>query len=137
MNLAGVTFTEEKSITDWVNRSAECIKFELPINFDEKFNSQHTLACFPNLDIEVMNSETKVLHHSANLFFERMEVKDKLHSLLLRLAIVKDVSLLKICKLSESSNQKNAHYRLPLDEEPNIEHRFIENFVNSLICVKD
>ena len=35
-------------------------------------------------------------------------------------------------KVSGSSNQKNANYRLPLEEDLDLEHEFVENFCQLL-----
>ena len=51
----------------------------------------HTLECFHNLDIDILNAATKAVHLSAHLFYEKAEVKEKLHSLLLnKFATVKE-----------------------------------------------
>ena len=65
----------------------------MPDTFDklESFNEGHKFECFHNLDIDVINAETKALHHSAFLFFKRNEVKDKLYQLLTKFAMVKVV----------------------------------------------
>ena len=77
---------------------------KMPTNFDEleKYNEGHTraLECFHNLDV--------VLHHSALLFFEKAS--------------------LKMGKLSNNSNQKNAVYKLPSDENNEVDYGFVENF---------
>ena len=72
---------------------------KLPTTFDEleKFDRGHTLECFHN---DIINAETIALHHSAHLFYEKAEVKEKLHSLLNKFATVKDFALLKMGKLS-------------------------------------
>ena len=53
----------------------------------------HTYECFHNLDIEVINAETKALHHSAPLFYEN---QSKLLSVVQKFAITKDHSRLKM-----------------------------------------
>ena len=65
-NVASLIFTEDESITGWVNRCAKDIKLQLPTDFDEleKFDSGHTLECLHNLDVDITNAETKALHHS-------------------------------------------------------------------------
>ena len=80
------------------------------------------------MDIDIINTETKPLHHSATLFFERKEVKDILHQLLGKFALVKDASTLKVGKLTTVSTQKNADYNLPLETDLVVEHGFVENF---------
>ena len=96
----------------------------------------HKFVCFHNLDIDVINAETKALHHSVHLFFESAEVKAKLYSLLQKIAMVIDQTHLKMGKLSYSSNQKNANNRRPLDEDPDVEHGFVD-FLNFFSFEKD
>ena len=92
INVAGLLFTEEEAISRWVNRSATYIKLKLPTNFNklETFDRDHALECFHNLDVDIINAETKALHYSAHIFYEKAEVKEKLHSLLNKFATVKD-----------------------------------------------
>ena len=72
----------------------------MPETFDklESFNDGHNFACFHNLDVDVINEEHKVLHHSAFLFYKRKEVKEKLHQLLTNFALLKAASHLKVGK---------------------------------------
>ena len=102
----------------------------MPNSFDdlEKYNEGHTLECFHHLDIEVINAEIKALHHSTLLFFEKVEIKETLFSLVSKFAFQKDTASLKIGKLSNNSNQKNAVYKLPLDDSKEVECGFVENF---------
>ena len=81
-----------------------------------KYNEGH------NLDIEVINAEIKVLHHSALLFFEKAEIKETLFSLVSKFAFQKDTAALKVGKLSNNSNQKNAIHKLPSDESKEVEY---------------
>ena len=99
-------------------------------SFDEleRYNEGHTLECFHNLDIEIINAEIKALHHSALLFFEKAEIKEALFSLVSQFAFQKDTASLKIGKLANNSNQKNAMYKLPLDDSKEVEYGFVENF---------
>ena len=48
--------------------------------------------------------------------------------LLNKFATVKDFTLLKRGKLSGSSNQKNPSYKLPSEDDLDVEHGFVENF---------
>ena len=77
VNIAGLIFTEEDSISGWVNRQEKDLKIKMPDTFDklESFNNGHNFECFHNLDVDVINEETKALHHSAFLFFERKKSK--------------------------------------------------------------
>ena len=131
INLAGLIFTEEESIAGWINRNEMVIKMKMPNSFDEleKYNEGHTLKCFHNLDIEVINAEIKALHHSALLFFEKAEIKETLFSLVSKFAFQKDTASLKIGRLSNNSNQKNAMYKLPLDDSKEVECGFVENLL--------
>ena len=70
-------FTEEETIAGWIYRIEDVIKMKLPSNFDE-LEKGHNLECFHNLDIEVINEEIKCLHHSALIFFEKVEIKETL-----------------------------------------------------------
>ena len=83
--------------------------------------------------VHVINAETKALHHSTIVIFERTEVEAKLHSSLQKFAIVEEVSHLKMGKLSNSSNQKNANYRLQLEERPRCETWICKEFLPSFL----
>ena len=78
----------------------------MPDTFEklESFNEGHKFECFHNLDIDVINAETKALHHSA--FFEQKDVKDKFYQLL----------------------TKFANYHIPEQADLNTEHGLVENF---------
>ena len=73
----GLIFTEEDVKTSWVDRKLEDLKIVLPTNFEEleQFKDGHLLACFQNMDKEAINYETKALHFSAHMFFEKEEVR--------------------------------------------------------------
>ena len=81
------------------------------------------------MDIEVINAEIKALHYSAHLFYEKTEVKTKMHSILQEFAVAKNYDLLKIGKLSATSTQKQGNYKLATEEESEAEHEFVENFM--------
>ena len=72
VNVQGISFTEEDlriiMLDDFVKVEA--------------FDAGHTFECFHNLDIDVINAETKALHHSAFLFYEQKEVKQKIYQVL-------------------------------------------------------
>ena len=76
----------------------------------------------------MINAEIKALHHSALLFFEKAEVKKVLLKWINKFAIQKDTAALKMGKLTCNTNQRNAVYKLPLEENNGIEYGFIENF---------
>ena len=90
------------------------------------------MECFHNLAVDVINEETKALHHSAHLFYEKKEVKETLHLLLNKCTTGKDFSRLKIGKLSRIPNQKIPSYRLQIEGDPDVEHSFVEISVSSL-----
>ena len=77
-------FTEADSIVDWIKSYAKGIKMKIPADFSklEEMNYGHNFECVHNLEIDVINAETKVLHNSAHLFYEKPEVKNKLHALI-------------------------------------------------------
>ena len=78
-------------VNGWINRSSRDIKFTKPKSFEEleTWDQGHTHECFHNLDIEVINAEIKALHYSAQLFYEKTEVKTKMHSILQDFAVAK------------------------------------------------
>ena len=45
INLAGFMFSEEESISGWINRTEDIIKMKMPNNFDEleKYNEGHIM----------------------------------------------------------------------------------------------
>ena len=88
VNIAGLIFTEEESTSGWVNRQVKDLRIKMPENFDklESFSSSHLFECFHNLDIDVINAETRALHHSAFLFFGKCEVKEMLYQALAKFA---------------------------------------------------
>ena len=91
---------------------------KMPTTFDEleKYDEGHTLECFHNLNVEIINAEIKALHHSALLFFEKAEIKEVLLGLVANFAIQKNTTALKMGRLSNNSNQKNALYKLPSED---------------------
>ena len=131
VNMAGLIFSEEESVNGWINRSSKDIKMRKPKSFAEleTWDQGHTYECFQNLDIEVINAEIKALHYSANLFYEKTEVKTKMNSIIQEFAVAKNYNLLKIGKLSATSTQKQGNYKLATEAESEVEHGFIENFM--------
>ena len=75
--------------------------------------------------MDIINAETKALHHSAFLFFQRKEVKDKLHHLLGKFAMFLRLT---VGKLTTVSTQKNVNYNLPLETKSDVEQGFVEIF---------
>ena len=131
VNMAGLIFSEEESVNGWIDRSSKDIKMRKPKSFAEleTWDQGHTYECFQNLDIEVINAEIKALHYSANLFYEKTEVKTKMNSIIQEFAVAKNYNLLKIGKLSATSTQKQGNYKLATEAESEVEHGFIENFM--------
>jgi len=60
--------------------------------------------------------------------FEKAEVKEVLLKWINKFAIQKDTAALKMGKLTCNTNQRNAVYKLPLEENNGIEYGFIESF---------
>ena len=78
------TSTEDISIKNWVSRRPEDVGTVFPKSFKnlEEFAEGHTLECFRCLENEAINYETKALHSSVHMFFERAEVKQKWQGIL-------------------------------------------------------
>ena len=91
---------EEDSVSGWVNRHVKDLRIIMLDDFVkvEAFDAGHKFECFHNLDIDVINAETKALHHSAFLFYEQKEVKQKFYQVLAKLAVAKDNANLKVGK---------------------------------------
>ena len=79
----GLMYTEDIAFKNWLNRKPEMLNLKAPVNFQDLVNSSDSsnLECFECLDKEAINYETSVLHLSAHMFFERIEVKQKLLSI--------------------------------------------------------
>ena len=60
------------------------MKFTSPISFEElvNFSDSSNLECFKCMDKEAINYETKALHISAHMLFERTDVKHKWQGIL-------------------------------------------------------
>ena len=65
VNMAGLIFSEEESVSGWINRSTRDIKFRKPNTFSEleTWNHGHTYKykCFHNLDTYSIKTEVKQL----------------------------------------------------------------------------
>ena len=96
----------------------------------------HTYECFHNLEIEVINAEIKALHYSAHLFYEKAEVKQKMSQIINKFAIARNYDLLKCGKLINSTTQKQSSYQLATETDCEIEHGFVENFIQ-LFALRD
>ena len=79
----GLIFTEENAKLNWINRRFGDLNINLPQSFDEleQFKDGHLLECFKCLSKEAIDYETKALHFSAHMFFEKPEIKKELHTL--------------------------------------------------------
>ena len=130
VNVQGILFTEEDSVSGWVNRQVKDLRIIMLDDFVkvEAFDAGHTFECFHNLDIDVINAETKALHHSAFLFYEQKEVKQKFYQVLAKLAVAKDNANLKVGKLTTIHQQKNANYNIKEELNKEVEHGFVEHF---------
>ena len=138
VNMTGLLFSEEESVKGWINRTEKDIKFKKPNTYAEleTYDYGHTFECFHNLDIEVINAEIRALHYSAHLFYEKTEVKTKMLSLIQDFAIAKSYEFLKLGKLSSLSTQKQSNYKLTVEDVPEAEHGFVENFMQ-LFSLRD
>ena len=114
----GLIFTEEDVKTSWVNRKLEALKTVLPTNFEEleQFKDGHLLECFQNMDKEAINYETKALHFSAHMFFEKPEVKKALYNAVKKFAFQNQSDSKKTQRLHTVLSKKE-NDRLIIDEE--------------------
>ena len=66
-----------------MNRKLDDLKITMPTNFEEleQYKDGLLLQCFLNMENEAINNETKALHFSAHMFFEKPEVKKALNNL--------------------------------------------------------
>ena len=79
----GLLYTEENAKLNWINRRLGDLYINLPQSFEEleQFKDGHLLECFRCLSKDAIDYETKALHFSAHMFFEKPEIKKQLHSL--------------------------------------------------------
>ena len=114
----GLIFTKEDVKTSWVNRKLEDLKIVLPTNFEEleQFKDGHLLECFQNMDKEAINYETKALHFSAHMFFEKPEVKKALYNAVKKFAFKNQSDSKKTQRLHTVLSKKE-NDRLIIDEE--------------------
>ena len=106
----GLMFTEEDIKTNWINRKLGDLKTSLPTTFEEleQFKNGHLLECFLNLEKEAIDYETKALHFSAHMFFEKPEVKKALCGLVKQFAFK-----------NQSESKKTARLHTVLSRKPN------------------
>ena len=118
VNMAGLMFSEEESVSGWINRFVKDIKFKMPKTFAEleMWDIGHMYECFHKLESEVINAETRALHYSAHIFHEKADVENKLLSNIQDFAFTKHHSLLKMGKLANSATQKTPNYELAAEE---------------------
>ena len=78
----GLVFTEGIAFKNWLNRKLEMLNLKAPVNFQDlvNFSDPSNLECFKCMDKEAINYETSALHISANMCFEKTEVKQKWQS---------------------------------------------------------
>ena len=106
----GLMFTEEDVKTNWINRKVGDLKISLPTTFGEleQYKDGHLLECFLSLEKEAIDYETKALHFSAHMFFEKAEVKKALLSLVKQFAFK-----------NQSESKKTARLHTVLSRKPN------------------
>ena len=97
-------------------------QFQDLLNFTDSSN----LECFKNLDKEAINYETSVLHISAHMFFENMEVKQRWQSVLNDFAF-KSGANKRTFKMMTTLNKKREVEVSSSDA--NISMGFVEKFV--------
>ena len=86
------------------------MKISLPTTFEEleQYKDGHLLECFLSLEKEAIDYETKALHFSAHMFFEKAEVKKALLSLVKQFAFK-----------NQSESKKTARLHTVLSRKPN------------------
>ena len=96
----------------------EDLKIVLPTNFEEleQFKDGHMLECFQNMDKEAINYETKALHFSAHMFFDKPEVKKALYNAVKKFAFKNQSDSKKTQRLHTVLSKKE-NDRLIIDEE--------------------
>ena len=77
---------------------------------------RHLLECFKCLSKEAIDYETKALHFSAHMFFEKPEIKKELHSLVRNFAYKKFMESKKTTKLHTVLSRKG-NDNLIIEEE--------------------
>ena len=110
--LYGLMFTEENAKLNWINRRLGDLRINLPQSFEqlEQFKHGHLLECFRCLSKEAIDYETRALHFSAHMFFEKPEIKKQLHSLVSNFAYKNFSASKKNNKTSYCAFEKNKFF---------------------------
>jgi len=134
----GLMFTEEDIKTNWINRKVGDLKISLPTTFEEleQYKDGHLLECFLSLEKEVMDYETKALHFSAHMFFEKAEVKKALLSLVKQFAFKNQSESKKTARLHTVLSRKS-NDSLVIDEETSESGlSFVDKFASLFVLRK-
>ena len=95
------------------------------------------LECFLNLEKEAINYETKALHFSAHLFFEKTEVKKALYALVKQFAFKNQSESKKTARLHPVLSRKDNDC-LIIEEETSVTGLgFVDKFVSLLFSEKN
>ena len=116
--LYGLMYTEENAKLNWINRRLGDLPVNLPQSFEklEQFKDGHLLECFRSLSKEAIDYETRALHFSAHMFFEKPEIKKQLYSLVSTFAF-KDFSASKKTAKLHTVLSKKTNDVLIIEEE--------------------
>ena len=114
----GLLYTEENAKLNWINRRIGDLNFNLPQSFEqlEQFRDGHLLECFKSLSKEAIDYETRALHFSAHMFFEKPEIKKQLYALVNAFAY-KDFSASKKTTKLHTVLSKKANDNLIIEDE--------------------
>ena len=128
----GLNFTEENAKLNWINRRLGDLNINLPQAFDalEQFKDGHLLECFKCLSKEAIDYETKALHFSAHMFFEKPEIKKELHSLVQNFAYKKFMESKKTAKLHTVLSRKGNDNLIIEEETSESGLGFVDKFVS-------
>ena len=71
-------YTEENAKLNWINRRLVDLNINLPKSFEEleQFKDGHLLECFQCPSKDAIDYDTKALHFSAHMFFEKPELPE-------------------------------------------------------------
>ena len=107
--LFGLMYTEENAKINWTTRRLGDLPINLPRSFEEleQFKEGHLLECFRNLSKEAIDYETKALHFSAHMFYEKPEIKKQLYAMVNRFAFKNIKSSKKTAKTTYSTVKKS------------------------------
>jgi hypothetical protein len=111
-------YTEENAKINWTTRRLGDLPINLPRSFEEleQFKDGHLLECFKSLSKEAIDYETRALHFSAHMFYEKPEIKKQLYAMVNRFAFKNIKSSKKTTKLHTVLSRK-ANDVLIIEEE--------------------